>query len=150
MNGLRLARTYWRAVCSATPPPALASGIKLRHTSSDRMLSQLHRVGAGDHLRELMARWRKKTAPRNTACFVRRPVTRFRHILKEEGFMCPRIKSMTADSSKPNWASIASKAVRSSHAISTMREMLLSDRTKASSARSFLELVIAHYDNPEG
>jgi hypothetical protein len=82
---------------------------------------------------------------------VRRPVTRFRHILKEEGFMCLRIKSMTADSSKPNWASIASNAVRSSQAISTMREMLASHRVKAPSKRNFCEFVIVeYYDTAEG
>jgi hypothetical protein len=42
--------------------------------------------------------------------------------------MCRRIKAMTADSFKPNCASIASNAVRSSQAISTMREILDSQR----------------------
>lgn len=51
---------------------------------------------------------------------------RLRHIRKEEGFMCRRIKVTTADSFKPNWASIASNVVRSSQAISTMRDRLAS------------------------
>ena len=49
--------------------------------------------------------------------------------------MCRRIKAITSDSFKPNWASIASNAVRSSHAISTMRDRL------ASQCNSFDELI---------
>jgi len=60
--------------------------------------------------------------------------------------MCWRIKSITADSFKPNWASIASNAVRSSQAISIMREMVASPRVEASLARRFLECAISHDD----
>ena len=81
-----------------------------------------------------LARWRRKTAPRRAACLVRRPAMRLRHIRKDDGFMCRRIKSITADSVKPNWASIASKVVRSSQAISTIREMLDSQNASGASA----------------
>ena len=53
--------------------------------------------------------------------------------------MCRRIKSMTADSFNPNWASIASNAVRSSQAISTMREISDSLSGKAPVQRDFFE-----------
>ena len=44
--------------------------------------------------------------------------------------MCFRINAITADSFRPNWASMASNAVRSSQAISTMREMQDSESTE--------------------
>jgi hypothetical protein len=47
---------------------------------------------------------------------------RLRHILKELAFIWLRIRRTTADSFNPNCASIASKGVRSSQAISMMRE----------------------------
>ena len=56
-------------------------------------------------------------------CFVARPCTRSRHIRKEDGFISLRITSITACSFKPNWAVMASKGVRSSHAISTTRSI---------------------------
>lgn len=56
--------------------------------------------------------------------------------------MCLHIGAMTADSSNPNWASIASKAVRSSQAISTMPEMLAMHNIDPSLRRKFLELFI--------
>jgi hypothetical protein len=90
-----------------------------------------------------LAQWRKKSTPRRTACFVRRPATRLRHIRKEDGFICLRIKAMTADSFKPNCASIASKAVRSSHAISTMRETLAEHSADIPLAWWFFELTTA-------
>lgn len=49
--------------------------------------------------------------------------------------MCRRIKAMTADSFKPNCASIASNAVRSSQAITTVREILDSQIAKGLMAR---------------
>jgi hypothetical protein len=54
---------------------------------------------------------------------VARPLIRVRHILNELAFMCARINAITADSFNPNCVLIASNGVRSSHAISTMREM---------------------------
>jgi len=60
--------------------------------------------------------------------------------------MCLRIKSITADSFKPNWASIASNAVRSSQAISIMREIVASPGVEASLTRRFLECVISRDD----
>ena len=50
-----------------------------------------------------------------------------RHIRKEEGLRCRRIRSITLDSFKPNWASIASNAVLSSQAISIILEMQSAD-----------------------
>jgi hypothetical protein len=73
---------------------------------------------------EWVARCRITTAPRKAACLVRLPLTRFRHIRNDEGFIWRRINEITADSLSPNWASMASNAVRSSQAISTIREML--------------------------
>ncbi len=55
---------------------------------------------------------------------------RLRHIRNDEGFMCFRINAITAESFRPNWASMASNAVRSSQAISTMREMQDSESTE--------------------
>ena len=85
-----------------------------------------HQEFSAAYWRLWVARWRRKGAPRSTACLVWRPAMRLRHIRKDEGFMCRRIRAITADSFKPNWASIASKAVRSSQAISTTRERLAS------------------------
>lgn len=51
-------------------------------------------------------------------CLVFRPLTRFRHSLKLEGFRDARIKAITEASGKPNCSSIASKGVLSSQAIS--------------------------------
>lgn len=47
---------------------------------------------------------------------------RFGHMRNDEAFMLPPISLITADSLKPNCASITSKGVRSSHAISRVRD----------------------------
>ena len=57
------------------------------------------------------------------ACFVLRPVTLFLHIRKEDDFISFLISVITSFSDNPNWYSIASKDVRSSHAISIMRSI---------------------------
>ena len=57
-------------------------------------------------------------------CLVSRPVTRSRHIRKLEGFISRRINAIVCGSLKPNWSSIASNVVRSSHAISRMRSIV--------------------------
>lgn len=88
--------------------------------------TRVRHVGGHGYCRVWLARWRRTTAPRSNACLVRRPAIRLRHMRNEEGFICRRIKAMTADSFRPNWASMVSNAVRSSHAISTMREILAS------------------------
>ena len=54
-------------------------------------------------------------------CLVFLPCTCLRHLRKLDGFRLRRIKVITAASDKPNWASIASKGVRSSQAISMTR-----------------------------
>jgi len=69
-----------------------------------------------------VARWRINAPPCRAACLVLRPAIRLRHIRKEVCFNWRRIKAITADSFKPNWDSMASKEVRSSHAISMMRD----------------------------
>ena len=63
--------------------------------------------------------------PRNAVCLVLLPCTLARHIRNEEGFISRRMSFMTSDSGMPNCAVMASNGVRSSHAISTMRSMLL-------------------------
>ena len=60
---------------------------------------------------------------RNAACLVARPAMRLRHMRNDEAFISRRIRAITADSFSPNCVSIASKVVRSSHAISIMREI---------------------------
>ena len=55
-------------------------------------------------------------------CLVFRPETRVRHNLKAPGFILDRIISTTAASLVPKFISMASKGVRSSQAISMMRE----------------------------
>lgn len=59
-------------------------------------------------------------------CFAARPLTRFRHIRKERGFMCPRIILITSGSDNPVWALILSKLVSSSQAIATISEVVMS------------------------
>ena len=49
-------------------------------------------------------------------------VTRLRHKRKDRGFISDRMILMTADSLMPKLTSIASNGVRSSHAISTIRD----------------------------
>jgi len=63
--------------------------------------------------------------PRSALCFVFLPCTRALHMRKEEGFISRRISLITSDSAMPNCSRMASKGVRSSHAISMMRSMLL-------------------------
>jgi len=58
---------------------------------------------------------------------VLRPAMRLRHIRKDAGFIWRRIKATTPDSFKPNCNSMASKEVRSSQAISMMRERSAGD-----------------------
>ena len=60
-------------------------------------------------------------------CLVDRFCTRFRHIFQLLRFISCRISSITLASGTPNWNSIASKGVRSSHAISLIRFTSLSD-----------------------
>jgi len=74
------------------------------------------------YCREWVARCRTTSTLRSAACLVTRPAIRLRHILNDDGFICNRISATTADSFNPNCNSIASKAVRSSQAISTIRE----------------------------
>ena len=56
-------------------------------------------------------------------CLVFRPETLFLHIRKEDAFISFLINVITSFSDNPNWYSIASKDVRSSHAISIMRSV---------------------------
>ncbi len=63
---------------------------------------------------------------RRAACLVTLPLVRLRHILKLELFISFRINLITSFSFKPNCISMASKLVRSSHAISIMRSISLS------------------------
>ena len=74
----------------------------------DRCLEHLKRLISSDRLER---------------CFVFRPDTRLRHNEKLEGFNRLRIRAITSGSRNPNWNSMASKGVRSSHPISIMRLM---------------------------
>ena len=56
-------------------------------------------------------------------CLVTRPAMRLRYIRNDDGFMCWRIRSITADPFKSNCIAMASNAVRSSLAIAMMRAM---------------------------
>lgn len=76
----------------------------------------------------LMAFWREQrnrvmSDERSAWCFVFLPFILFRHLLKPEDFNSFRISEITSASERPNWASIASKLVRSSQAISIMRSV---------------------------
>ena len=68
------------------------------------------------------------------ACLVARALTRMRHMRNELRFNWRRIRAITADSFNPNCFSMASKGVRSSHAISMTRDT--SAAFKASSGLS--------------
>jgi len=59
----------------------------------------------------------------NRRCFVMRPLTRFRHSRKLEGFSSRRMIPITWASTIPVRFAISSKLVRSSHASRTMREI---------------------------
>jgi hypothetical protein len=78
---------------------------------------------------------RSISVPRKEACLVFRDVMRFLHIRKLEGSECFRINSMTSFSFKPNWNSMASKGVLSSHAIWIIR-------SRSDSEKMGLSLVI--------
>ena len=56
-------------------------------------------------------------------CLVCLPLIRLRHILNDDDFISLRISLTTADSFRPYNRSMASKGVRSSHAISMILDM---------------------------
>ena len=62
-------------------------------------------------------------AGRKLACFVFRPDTRSRQFLKVLCLRCARINAITSFSGIPYKASMASNGVRSSHAISIIRDL---------------------------
>jgi hypothetical protein len=74
---------------------------------------------------------RPTSKPRNFLCLVTRPETRFRHKRNELGFMVRRMSLIVSGSLSPNVASITSNGVRSSHAISTTRDMSDSESAAA-------------------
>jgi hypothetical protein len=65
---------------------------------------------------------------RSFRCLVVRPLVRLRHIAKLLAFMFARMSSITSFSESPNCISIASKGVRSSHAISMIRSISAAER----------------------
>ena len=69
----------------------------------------------------LLQRKRSTSIPRDFLCFVFLPCTRARHNLKLVGFNSRRINVITSCSLIPHWSWIASKGVRSYHAISMIR-----------------------------
>ena len=71
-------------------------------------------------------------------CLVARPFTRLRHMWKELRFMCLRMMARTWFSLMPYCISMASKGVRSSQAISTMRSTVSSSRSRGASFFRFL------------
>lgn len=59
----------------------------------------------------------------NFLCFVARPMTRLRHSLKEAGLRLRRMNPITSFSARPKPSSMASNGVRSSQAISMIRDL---------------------------
>ena len=74
-------------------------------------------------------------------CFVLRPETRFLHIRNDDAFISFLISIITSFSDNPNWYSIASKDVRSSHAISIMRSIEADCKSLIRMMTTFLEKI---------
>lgn len=91
------------------------------------------RFDGPQHYRLLMrlrviSRWREHLnrwvlGVRSARCLLERPDTRRRHRRNELSFRIFRMSWMTSGSDRPNCHSMASKGVRSSQAISTIRSM---------------------------